>query len=146
MSAAYVLRRIALIGYTLLVVSLLVFAITQVLPADAAVMMLGENATPDALEAVRIRMGLNDPVWMQYLSWLSGVLRGDFGVSMRTGQPVAPAMLEALGRSLLLALFSILLMLTLAVPLGIVAAVTRGRAADLGSASCPILASRCRNS
>ena len=132
MSAAYVLRRIALIGYTLLVVSLLVFAITQVLPADAAVMMLGENATPDALEAVRIRMGLNDPVWMQYLSWMSGVLRGDFGVSMRTGQPVAPAMLEVLGRSLLLALFSILLMLTLAAPLGIVAAVRRGRAADLG--------------
>jgi peptide/nickel transport system permease protein len=121
-----------LIGYTLLVVSLIVFAITQILPADAAVMMLGENATPDALAALRLQMGLNDPIWMQYLHWLAGVLRGDFGVSMRTGQPVAPAMLEALGRSLLLALFSIGLMLVLAIPLGIVAAVRRGRASYLG--------------
>lgn len=132
MSPAYVLKRILLIGYTLFVVSLIVFAITQILPADAAVMMLGENATADALEALRTRMGLNDPVWMQYLRWLGGVVRGDFGVSMRTGQPVAPVMLEALSRSLLLALFSILLMLALAVPLGIIAAVRRGKAADLG--------------
>ena len=132
MSPAYILKRIALIGYTLLVVSLLVFAITQILPADAAVMMLGENATPDALEAVRVKMGLNDPVWTQYLHWLSGAVHGDFGVSMRTGLPVAPAMLEALGRSLLLAAFAIMLMLSLAIPLGIVAAVRRGHAADLG--------------
>ena len=54
-------------------------------------MMPGENATPDALEAVRVRMGLNDSIWMQYLHWLSAVSRGDFGVSMRTDQPVAPA-------------------------------------------------------
>lgn len=131
MSPAYVLKRIALVGYTLLVVSLLVFAITQVLPADAAVMMLGENATPDALAAIRARMGLNEPIWAQYLHWLGGVLHGDFGVSMRTGQPVAPVMLEALGRSLLLALFSIVLMLALALPLGIIAAVRRGRLPDL---------------
>jgi len=102
-SPAYILKRFLLIGYTLFVVSLIVFAITQILPADAAVMMLGENATPDALAALRTKMGLNDPIWMQYLHWLGGVVRGDFGVSMRTGQPVAPAMLEALGRSLLLA-------------------------------------------
>ena len=58
MSPAYVLKRIALIGYTLLVVSLIVFAITQILPADAAVMLLGENATAEALAAVREKMGL----------------------------------------------------------------------------------------
>jgi peptide/nickel transport system permease protein len=132
MSPAYVLKRILLIGYTLLVVSLLVFGITQILPADAAVMMLGENATPEALAALRARMGLGDPIWLQYWRWLAGVMRGDFGVSMRTGQPVGPVMFEALGRSLLLALFSILLMLVLALPLGIVAAVRRGKAADLG--------------
>lgn len=132
MSPAYILKRGLLIGYTLLIVSLIVFAITQILPADAAVMMLGENATPEALAALRQQMGLNDPVWMQYLHWLSGVAHGDFGVSLRTGQPVAPAMLEALSRSLLLAAFSILLMLALAVPLGIVAAINRGRGIDLG--------------
>ncbi len=98
MSPAYLLKRLALIGYTLLVVSLIVFAITQVLPADAAVMLLGENATPDALAAVRLQLGLDAPVWSQYLRWLAGLLQGDFGVSMRTSQPVGPAMFEALGR------------------------------------------------
>ena len=131
MSPAYVLKRCGLVLYTLVVVSLIVFAITQVLPADAAVMLLGENATPDALAAVRTRLGLDDPVWVQYGRWLSGVLVGDFGVSLRTGLPVAPVMLEALGRSLLLAGLSIGLMLLLAVPLGIIAAVRRGRLADL---------------
>ena len=66
MSIAYLLKRCGLIVYTLAVVSLIVFAITQVLPADAAVMLLGENATPDALVAVRERLGLDAPVWEQY--------------------------------------------------------------------------------
>ena len=132
MSPAYVLKRVALIGYTLLVVSLIVFGITQILPADAAVMLLGENATEDALAAVRANLGLNATVWQQYLHWLFNVLQGDFGVSMRNSQPVGPAMLDALGRSLFLALLSISLMLLLAMPLGIIAAVRRGKAADLG--------------
>lgn len=131
MSLSYVVRRIGLILYTLAVVSLVVFGITQVLPADAAVMMLGENATPEALAAIRERLGLDAPVWLQYGRWLLGVLQGDFGTSLRTGQPVGPMMVEALGRSLLLAGLSIVLMLLVAVPLGIVAAVRRGRVADL---------------
>jgi peptide/nickel transport system permease protein len=131
-SSGYLLKRIALIGYTLLVVSLIVFAITQVLPADAAVMLLGENATADALGAVREKLGLDAPVWLQYGRWLAGVLHGDFGVSMRTSQPVGPELFSALGRSLLLALLSIVLMLALAFPLGVYAAVRRGKAADFG--------------
>jgi peptide/nickel transport system permease protein len=131
MSPGYLAKRLALIVYTLFVVSLVVFAITQVLPADAAVMLLGENATPDALAAIRDKLGLDQPVWQQYARWLGGVVQGDFGVSLRTGQPVAPVMLEALSRSLLLALLSIGLMLMLAVPLGILAAIRRGRLADL---------------
>ncbi len=130
-SPGYVLKRIALIGYTLFVVSLIVFAITQILPADAAVTLLGEYATAEALAAVREKLGLDAPVWLQYGRWLIGVLHGDFGISMRTGQPVGPVLFEALGRSLLLALFAILLMLCLALPLGIVAAVRRGKITDL---------------
>ncbi|MFO1161629.1 MAG: ABC transporter permease [Reyranellaceae bacterium] len=131
MSPGYLLKRLALIVYTLFVVSLVVFAITQILPADAAVMLLGENATPDALAAIRDRLGLDQPIWQQYGRWLGGVVHGDFGISLRTGQPVAPVMLEALSRSLLLAVLSIGLMLMLAVPLGILAAIRRGRLADL---------------
>lgn len=132
MSGRYLLRRSGLILYTLLVVSVLVFGITQVLPADAAVMLMGENATPEQLAALRARLGLDDPVWTQYLRWLGGVVAGDFGISMRSGLPVLPQVLEALSRSLLLAALSIGLMLVLALPLGILAAVRRGGATDVG--------------
>lgn len=131
MSAGYLVRRLLTIVFTVLVVSLLVFGITQVLPADAAVMLLGENATPDQLVAVRQRLGLDQPVWQQYLTWIGHVLRGDFGISLESGQPVAREMFTALSRSLLLAGLSLSLMLMVAVPLGIVAALRRGRPADV---------------
>ena len=131
MPLSYLLKRCGLTVYTLIVVSLIVFAVTQVLPGDAATMLLGENATPAALAAIRDRLGLDAPVWLQYGHWLGGVLHGDFGTSLRTGQPVGPVMVEALGRSLLLAVLAIGFMLVLALPLGILAAVRRGRAADL---------------
>ncbi len=132
MSPNYILKRVMMIVYTLFIVSLIVFAITQVLPGDAAVIMLGENATKEALDALRQSMGLNAPVWVQHGRWLGGVLYGDFGTSLRTGQAGSgPVMLEALSRSLLLAVLSIALMLILAIPLGIIAAVRRGRIADM---------------
>ncbi|MBP2296171.1 ABC transporter permease [Azospirillum rugosum] len=130
MSLSWILRRLLLIVYTVFVVSVLVFGITQVLPADAAVTLLGENATADALAAIRDRLGLGDPIWMQYLRWVGHAVTGDFGLSMRTGQPVGPEMVAALGRSLLLAFAAIALMLVVAVPLGVVAAVRQGKLAD----------------
>jgi peptide/nickel transport system permease protein len=146
MSPAYLAKRFVTIVFTLFVVSLLVFGMTQVLPGDAAVMLLGESATPDQLEAVRVRLGLNAPVWLQYGRWLGGVLTGDFGVSLRTGLPVAPVMMEALGRSLLLAFLSIVLMLVIAIPLGILAALRRGGVTDVAVGLGPTSASRCLNS
>jgi peptide/nickel transport system permease protein len=131
MTAAWLLRRCLFVLYTMLVVSVVVFAITQVLPADAAVTLLGENATPAALAAVREKLHLTDPAWLQYWHWLSALLRGDFGISMRTSQPVGPAMFLALSRSLLLALCAIGLMLVVAVPLGVMAALRRGGPVDL---------------
>jgi peptide/nickel transport system permease protein len=129
-SLAWLFRRLLLTLYTIFVVSILVFGITQALPADAAVTLLGENATPEALAAVRLRLGLGDPLWLQYGHWVGHVLMGDFGVSMRTGQPVGPEMFAALGRSLLLAVCSIAVMLIVALPLGMVAAWRQGKAAD----------------
>lgn len=133
MSLSWLLRRLVTVAYTLLVVSMLVFGLTQILPADAAVTLLGENATPEALAAVRERLGLGDPFWLQYWRWLSALLQGDFGTSMRTSQPVGPAMFTALGRSLLLGGFSLAVMLVIAVPLGIVAALRRGKATDVAA-------------
>ena len=131
MTASYLLKRFLLMIYTLLVVSLLVFGITQLLPADAAVTLLGQNATPEALAAVRARLGLDAPAWLQYWHWLTLALQGDFGVSMRNGLAVAPTLLTALSRSLLLAVCALTLMLIIAIPLGIWAAVRRGKAADV---------------
>ena len=131
MSASYLLKRIVLILYTLLIVSVIVFGITQILPADAAVVMLGENATPEALAALRARMGLNDPVWMQYLHWAGGAIRGDFGTSLRTGQPVGPMVLGSLGTSLVLTVLALAFMLVLALPMGVIAAIRRGKLADV---------------
>ncbi|MEM8590348.1 MAG: ABC transporter permease [Pseudomonadota bacterium] len=131
MSLSYLVKRIGFILFTLLAVSVIVFGITQVLPGDAAQMMLGENATDDALAAVRDRLGLDRPIWLQYWDWLSATLGGDFGTSLRTGLPVSEMMLPALQRSLLLALLAILLMLVLAVPMGIIAALRRGKPTDV---------------
>ncbi|CAO3431821.1 ABC transporter permease [Azospirillum endophyticum] len=133
MNASWLLRRLALILYTVFIVSVLVFGITQALPADAAVTLLGENATTEALNAIRERLGLGDPIWWQYLRWVGHAATGDFGLSMRTGQPVGPEMLTALGRSLLLAVAAILVMLVIAVPLGMVAAVRQGKLADMAT-------------
>ncbi|MEB5971837.1 ABC transporter permease [Pantoea dispersa] len=131
MTASYLLKRLLLMIYTLLVVSLLVFGITQLLPADAAVTLLGQNATPEALAAVRARLGLDAPAWLQYWHWLTQALQGNFGVSMRNGLAVGPTLLTALSRSLLLAMCALLLMLVIAIPLGIWAAVRRGKTADV---------------
>jgi peptide/nickel transport system permease protein len=132
-TASWLLRRCLLVAYTMLVVSVVVFAITQILPADAAVTLLGENATPEALASLRAKLGLGDPALTQYWRWLSHLLQGDFGVSMRTGLPVGPVMFLALSRSLVLAACAILLMLAIAVPLGILAAMRRGGVVDLAA-------------
>lgn len=132
MSPSYLLKRLVYLIVTALVVSLIVFGVTQILPANAAVMMLGEFATPEALAALEEKLGLTRPAWEQYLSWLGGVVTGDFGESLRTGLPVAPTVLDALSRSLLLAGLALLGVVLVGVPLGMVAAVHRGKPLDLG--------------
>lgn len=131
MSTYWLTRRLLLVAYTLLIVSGVIFALTQILPGDAAVIMLGETATPESLAALREQMGLNDPIWLQYWHWLSAVLHGDFGTSIRTGQAVGPTLLLALARSLTLALLAMIILLLVAVPLGVFAALRRGSASDL---------------
>jgi len=130
MSTKYIIKRLFYLGVTTLVVSLLVFSITQILPANAATMLLGQYATPDALEALEKKLGLNLPAHEQYLRWLVGVIQGDLGDSLRSGLPVNETVFLALGRSLLLASFSILGVIFIAVPLGMLAAINRGKKVD----------------
>lgn len=132
MSAPFLVKRLFYMVLTAFVVSIIVFCVTQLLPADAAVMILGENATPEAMKALTARLGLDRPAPVQYLDWLGGVLRGDFGVSLRTGQPVGPTILDAFGRSAMLAALSLIVVSVIAIPLGVIAAANRGKVADLG--------------
>lgn len=132
MSAPFLIKRLFYMVLTALIVSIIVFGVTQLLPANAAVMILGENATPEAMEALTRRLGLDRPAPLQYVSWLGNVLQGDFGISLRTGQPVGPTILAAFGRSAMLAMLSLIAVCIIAIPLGVLAASHRGRAADLG--------------
>src|SRR5258707_4631293 len=83
-------RRLYLVR-VLVAVSLLTFLIASLLPGDLAYVILGDQATPEKVEALRRDMGLDQPIWWRYLSWLGHVLQGDFGRSFRTGQTVLHA-------------------------------------------------------
>ena len=92
----FVARRLLYLMPVLLAVSLLTFLIASLLPGDLAYVILGDQATPDKIEALRHDMGLDQPVLIRYLGWLGHVLQGDFGRSFRTGQTVLQAVAERL--------------------------------------------------
>jgi peptide/nickel transport system permease protein len=127
----YVIKRISYLFLSLFLVSLLVFGITQVLPGNAAVMVLGELATPEAIAVLESRMGLNLPVSHQYGQWLAGLLSGNWGNSLLRPVPVFPMVIEALERSLMLGTLALALVTVIAVPLGVISAARRGRPSDL---------------
>jgi peptide/nickel transport system permease protein len=131
------IQRIALAVLSLLVVSVIVFAITAVLPGDAAQEQLGQDATPAALAALRAQMGLDVPAPIRYVHWLGGLLRGDLGVSSTAQLPVTQLIGSRLPNSLLLAAVTALFSVPIALTLGVSAAVWRGswfdRAASTGA-------------
>lgn len=131
MTLGYLLRRLGAIVIVLAIVTLAVFAITMVLPGNAAMMILGEHATPDSLAAMERQLGLDRPVWQQYASWVGGVLHGDFGMSLRMSLPVADVVGAAFRNSAWLALMALTGVTIIAIPLGAVAALRRGTIWDL---------------
>jgi peptide/nickel transport system permease protein len=139
MTPAWALRRVGGIALTLLLTSFVVFAATEILPGDAAQMILGEFATPEQLAALRARLGLDRPWWVRYLGWLGGVLTGDWGTSLSVHRPVGALVWDALSRSLVLAAAALAVVTLLAVPLGMLAAVWRGRPADLAVGAVSVL-------
>ena len=124
----YVLKRLLLMVPTLLGVATIVFLLLRVLPGDVVLLRLageGGRVADDVLRAERTRLGLDQALWRQYLDWLWGLGRGDFGLSMWTGRPVAQEIRIRLGLSLELTLLATLLAAAVAIPLGILAAVRR---------------------
>jgi peptide/nickel transport system permease protein len=120
---SYVIKRVVGLVPILFGISVLVFTILHLVPGDPASIMLGTNATPEAIAALRKRMGLDEPLITQYLSWLGGLVKGDFGVSVHTGEEILPQILKRFSITLQLTLFAVLIGWTIAIPLGILSAI-----------------------
>ena len=127
---AFLVRRIALAFVTLFTVLTLVFVIVRILPGDPAQLILGDQATREAIEALRVRLGLDQPIATQYLTFLLDAIRGDWGTSMVTGRSVLAEVLDVLPWTLQLTVVSLAIGVVLGVPLGVWAAVRRNRLAD----------------
>jgi peptide/nickel transport system permease protein len=130
----YLIKRLTAMLATLLVASLVVFVVLEVLPGDPAAVMLGVNAREDTLAALRQQMGLDQPAWQRYGRWILGLATGDLGRSFTYDVPVAGLIADRLGVSLPLALGGMALSAAMAIPLGVIAAARRNRAADLSIA------------
>jgi len=131
MTLGYLVRRLLAVILVLIVVTFAVFAITMILPGNAAVMILGEYGTDEAVAALERRLGLDKSWYIQYFGWVKGILSGDLGQSLRLSLPVADVVGDAFLNSASLAGIALISVTIIAIPLGVLAAIKRGTVADL---------------
>lgn len=118
----YLLKRALSVLPVLFLVSVFVFLMLRLTPGDPAAIIAGDNATPEALAAIREAMGLNEPLLTQYASWITGILGGDFGNSLISGVPVLDLVAQRVGPSISLAIMTIIIAILIAIPMGVIAA------------------------
>ncbi len=135
----YILKRIAGVIVTLLILSVAIFSITHIMSGDPALAMLGSDASAEQVEALRVEMGLDQPLTAQYISWIKDTISGDLGDSYFRHQTVIQALSERIGPSTELAIISELIAILIGIPLGITAAKRKGGAVDLAASSAAIL-------
>ena len=128
----FALRRFLGFAVTLLVAAVVIFYLLDLLPGDPAQFILGINATPESVARLRAQMGLDAPAPERFVSWIWGMLQGDFGMSYTQRAPVAQLIWDRLGVTLPLAGFAMVISMMVGLPLGILAARRRGRALDTG--------------
>lgn len=128
--SAWLVRRAVSLALTLLAASLVVFLMIQVMPGDPARYMMGLNADPQALAALRAQLGLDAPLPVRYWHWLLGMLHGDFGISYTYRVPVGALLAQRLSVSAPLALYALALSLALAFPIALFAAARAGKSSD----------------
>ncbi|KEQ03545.1 MULTISPECIES: ABC transporter permease [Pseudorhizobium] len=119
----YIGKRLLVAIPTLIIISIFVFSLQKLLPGDPVLAMAGEERDPATLEFLREKYRLNDPVIMQYFYWLGGVVTGDFGISLRTNQPVLELIGDKLPVTIQLAVMAMIFALVIGIPMGILAAV-----------------------
>ena len=130
--AYFLLRRTIGFVLTLLTVSIVVFAVMNILPGDPALTILGLEASDDAINALRVKLGLNEPVFTRYINWVFYALNGDFGESHSFGVPVSGLILERISMTVSLAVFGMLLTIIIALSLGVGAAANHRKFGDWG--------------
>ncbi len=135
----FVLRRLTLMVPVLVGLSLLLFAWVRALPGDPARALLGERATPDGIARVNAAYGFDQPLFVQYFTYVKALLHGDFGSSIQTGRPVMDSFLERFPATIELGLAALLLAVVVGVPLGYLAARHQGRALDTAVVSGSLL-------
>ena len=135
----YLLNRLVTIAITLLLISVITFAVVNVLPGDVAMMVLGTQSNPAALDGLRQSLGLYDPLPVQYLHWLGGLLSGHFGQSLMFKTPILPLLLQKMEASALLVVMSMAFALACAIPLGVWSAVHRDRWQDSAASGAALL-------
>jgi peptide/nickel transport system permease protein len=121
----YILRRFALMIPVAFLASVILFVLLKLTPGDPVLIILGERATPENYQALRKDLGLDDPYPIQYVNWVSHIARGDLGKSLRNGAPVRDEILERIPATFQLGLASLVIGLTVAIPLGVLSAVFR---------------------
>jgi ABC-type dipeptide/oligopeptide/nickel transport system permease component len=126
----YIIRRLLAAIPTLLAVLTLVFLIVRVVPGDPAIAILGDRATPDGIAALHAKLGLDKPIWQQYVDFLGQSLSGDFGRSMVTGRPILTDVGAVLPHTIDLTLASLVVGTVIGIPVGIWAALHRNRLID----------------
>ncbi len=131
MNFRYIFQRLVLTAVVLLGVSFVVFSIMQLVPGDPARVILGVQANEQNVAALRERLGLNEPFLVQYGNWLAGVLRGDFGESLITGQPIGPQLRNRLPATLELTICALIIGMLIAFPAGILSALRPGSKTDV---------------
>lgn len=136
---AYLLNRLMSLALTLFLISVATFAVTNILPGDVAIMIMGTQSNPEALAGLRESLGLNDPLVVQYLRWIGGILTGDFGTSLIFKQEIGPLILQKMTASAFLVVLSMAFALACAVPLGVWAAVHRDRWQDTTASTASLL-------
>jgi peptide/nickel transport system permease protein len=127
---AYIARRLVATFPVMGTVAIVVFAILRLTPGDPAAIIAGESATSEQLEQIRAHMGLDKPIYIQFLLWLVQLLRGDLGVSLISGVPVSAMIADRIGPTLALATTIIVFSIIVAVPLGVMAAWRQGTLLD----------------
>ncbi|TVQ34609.1 MAG: ABC transporter permease, partial [Geminicoccaceae bacterium] len=130
---AFIGRRILIAIPTLLLITVFVFGLQLLLPGDPALALAGEERDPEVIAQIREQYRLNEPLVVQYGLWLKGVVQGDLGMSLKTGLPVTTLIAQKLPVTIQLALMAMCIALMIGVPAGILSAVKKGTAWDMGA-------------